>query len=79
MVNHEEGTDTLTDADTGDLLEFRRKFNSYHDFNPYLSGSWALERAADKSAHFNMRWSPGQFDLFQDNRVTVTGQPPRDD
>ena len=79
VLNHEEGTDTLTDADTGELLEFRRKFNSYHDFNPYLSGSWTFERAADKSAHVNARWSPGQFDLFQDNRVTVTGEPPRDD
>ena len=79
VLNHEEGTDTLTDPDTGNLLEFRRKFNSYHDFNPYLSGSWALERAADKSMHVNARWSPGQFDLFQDNRVTITGLPPRDD
>ena len=46
-VNHEEGTDTRIDNSNGDLLELRRKFNSYHDFNPYISGSWALERAAD--------------------------------
>ena len=26
-------------------MEFRRKFNSYEYFNPYLSGSWALEQA----------------------------------
>jgi hypothetical protein len=78
-VNHEEGTDTRTVVSTGDVFERRRKFNSYHDFNPYISGSWALERAADKSIHVNARWSPGQFDLFQSNRVTVTGNPPRED
>jgi hypothetical protein len=78
-LSHEEGTDTITDPVTGNLLEFRRKFNSYHDFNPYLSASWALERAADKAIRVNARWSPGQFDLEQKNRVTVTGDPPRDD
>jgi hypothetical protein len=78
-VNHEEGTDTLKDASNGELLQFRRKFNSYHDFNPYISGSWALERAADKAIHVNARWSPGQFDLYQRNRVSVPGQDPRDD
>ncbi len=78
-VNHEEGTDTITDPVTGELFQFRRKFNSYHDFNPFVSGSWAVERAADKAFHVNARWSPGQFDLFQRNRVTVTGEAPRDD
>ncbi len=83
FVNHEEGTDTIIDltppAVSGDLLEFRRKFNSYHDFNPYVSGSWALERAQDKAIRLNARWSPGQFDLVQRNRVTRTGFAPRDD
>src|SRR4029453_10904499 len=78
-VNHEEGTDTITDPVTGKLFQFRHKFNSYHDFNPFVSGSWAVERAADKAFHVNARWSPGQFDLFQRNRVTVTGEAPRDD
>jgi len=79
VLNHEEGTDTITDPDSDELLEHRRKFNSYHDFNPYLSASWALERAPDKAIRINGRWSPGQFDLEQRNRVTVTGEPPRDD
>ena len=79
ILNHEEGTDTITDPATEELLEHRRKFNSYHDFNPYLSGSWALERAADKSLRLNARWSPGQFDLFQDNRVSRPGEPAHDD
>jgi hypothetical protein len=79
FLNHEEGTDTLTDIPTGDLLEFRRKFNSYHDFNPYLSASWALEQAADKAIRLNVRWSPGQFDLFQRNRVSPADGPEHDD
>jgi hypothetical protein len=78
-LNHEEGTDTIFNPATGDLLEFRRKFNSYHDFNPFISGSWSLERAADNAIRLNARWSPGQFDLQQWNRVTVTGEAPRDD
>lgn len=78
-LQHEEGTDTLTDPATGEIFEFRRKFNNYHDFYPYVSGSWALEQAQDKAIRLNARWSPGQFDLLQDNRVTVTGEAPRDD
>ena len=82
-LNHEEGTDTIIDLTpplaTGELLEFRRKMNSYHDFNPFLSGSWSLEKAADNAIRLNARWSPGQFDLQQWNRVTVTGEAPRDD
>ena len=79
VLNHEEGTDTLTDTATGEIVEHRRKFNSYRDFNPYLSGSWALERAQDNAIRVNARWSPGQFDLEQRNRVTPTGDIQRDD
>jgi hypothetical protein len=79
FLNHEEGTDTFVDIPTGELLEFRRKFNSYHDFNPYLSASWALEQASDKAIRLNARWSPGQFDLTQRNRVTPTGGVEHDD
>ncbi len=82
-VNHEEGTDTVTDITpplaTGELIEFRRKFNSYKDFEPYIAASWALERAQDNAIRLNGRWSPDQFDLMQRNRVTVPGNPPRDD
>src|SRR5690606_23161852 len=48
-LNHEEGTDTITDTASGELLEFRRKFNSYEDFFPYVSGSWALEESQDRA------------------------------
>lgn len=78
-LNHEEGTDTLTFVPGGELLEFRRKINSYEDFNPYISGGWSLERANDNALRVNARWSPGQFDLFQDNRVFPADGAPRDD
>jgi hypothetical protein len=79
VLNHEEGTDTLTDLATGAPVEFRRKFNSYHDINPSVSASWAFERAADKAIRVNARWSAGRFDLDQENRVTPQGGAPRDD
>ena len=91
-LNKEEGTDTVLCAASridqptcfpgmadGGLVESRRKFNSYQDFNPYLSASWALERAADKAIRVNARWSPGQFDLVQRNRVTPFDGPQHDD
>lgn len=78
-LNNEEGTDTLIEVPSGEIFEFRRKFNAYEDFNPYISGSWALERASDKAIRVNARWSPGQFDLVQANRVFPTGAAPHDD
>ena len=75
----EEGTDVRTRGDTGQQLEYRRKFNSYSDFNPYVSGSWALERAEDNAFRANVRWSPGQFDLQQRNHVIPATGPERDD
>jgi hypothetical protein len=77
--NYEEGTDTLTDPATGQTVEFRRKFNNYLDHNPYVSGSWALERASDKAIRVNARYSPGGFDLTQRNRVFPDGEAPHDD
>ncbi|QDP18613.1 outer membrane beta-barrel protein [Sphingomonas xanthus] len=78
-LNREEGTDTLTDPATGELLEFRRKHNSYKDFNPYVSASWALERANDNAIRLNGRWSPGSFYLTQRNHVVPATGPERDD
>jgi hypothetical protein len=79
VLNLEEGTDTLTDPDTGDLIEFRRKHNSYRDFNPYVSASWGLEKSSSNAMHLNGRWQPGLFHLTQTNHVTPTGFPERDD
>jgi hypothetical protein len=75
----EEGSDRLVDPETGDELEYRRKFNSIEDFNPSLSGSWALERAKDEAVRVNARYAFGRFNLEQKNRVTPTGKPQRDD
>lgn len=77
--NFEEGGDTLTAFPTGDLIEYRRKFNSYSDADPYVSGSWALEETADRAIRVNLRWEPGTFDLEQDNRVFPENGTQRDD
>ncbi len=79
VLNLEEGTDTLTNPDTGDLIEFRRKHNKYRDFNPYVSASWGIERSSSNAMHLNGRWQPGKFYLTQTNHVTPTGLPERDD
>src|ERR1043165_7354286 len=75
----EEGTDDLTDLATGQLVEHRRKHNSYFNKDPFIAGSWALERGPDKAVRLNARWPPSSFDLFPSNRVTPTGAPVHDD
>ena len=74
----EEGTDALIDTETGEQVEFRRKYNSYFNRDPYLAGSWALERGSDNAYRLNARWQPSRFDLTQRNRVT-TADGQRDD
>ena len=76
---YEEGTDTLTDPAGGDLIEFRRKINTYYDKQPFLSGSWALERASNNAIRANARWSPATFYLTQSNDVSPVGDDPRHD
>jgi hypothetical protein len=66
---YEEGTDTLTDIRTGDLVEFRRKHNVYFNRDPFVSGAYALERGPDDAYRINARWQPSRFDLYQRNRV----------
>jgi hypothetical protein len=75
----EEGTDRVTDVATGELVEFRRKHNVYFNRDPFLAGSWALERGSDKAIRLNARWQPSSFDLFQRNRVTPSDDPQHDD
>ena len=75
----EEGFDRVTDFATGDLVEFRDKFNHIHPHDPSISGSWALEKADDKSAHVNARFAPSTFFLLQDNHVTPSEGDERDD
>jgi len=75
----EEGTDTLTDAATGEGVEFRRKHNVYANKNPSLAGAYALERGADDAYRVNFRWQPSRFDLFQRNIVTPSDAPQHED
>jgi hypothetical protein len=75
----EEGTDTLTDPATGELVQFRRKHNSYFNKDPFLSAAWALEHGSDDAIRLNARWQPSSFDLFQRNRVSPSDAPQHDD
>lgn len=65
----EEGTDTLVDTATGDLVEFRRKHNVYENRDPFIAGAYALERGSDDAYRVNLRWQPSRFDLYQNNLV----------
>jgi len=75
----EEGTDTLTDTATGDLVEFRRKHNVYANKNPSLAAAYSLEHGSNDAYHLNIRWQPSRFDLTQRNRVTPFDAPQHDD
>ncbi|HET7710026.1 MAG TPA: hypothetical protein VFK50_10950 [Sphingomicrobium sp.] len=75
----EEGTDTITASPSGAPIEYRRKYNTYFNKDPYVSASWALERAQDNAWRANFRWGPSRFDLWQYNRVTSAGGAPHDD
>ena len=75
----DEGTDTITDLDGGELIEKRRKANRYRPRSPYISASWALEQASDRSVHLNGRFSRFTEDFEQVNKVYPVGDPARDD
>lgn len=75
----DEGTDTITEFASGDLIEKRRKANRYSPSSPYISGSWALEQTPDRSAHLNGRFSRFTEDFEQVNKVYPVGDDPRDD
>lgn len=75
----EEGTDDLTDLATGQLVEHRRKHNSYFNKDPFLAAAWANENGSSKAIHLNARWQPSSFDLFQSNLVTPGTGAPHDD
>ena len=66
----EEGTDTIIAYSSGAPILHRRKHNAYFNKDPYVSASWALERAQDDAYRANIRWGPSKFDLLQENRVT---------
>jgi len=76
---HEEGTDTITTIPDDELVEFRRKFNDYHDYYPYASAAWAFDGGPNKAINANIRRSGGRFKLHQDNNVFPVGEEERDD
>lgn len=75
----DEGTDRITDPNSGELFEKRRKANRYRPRAPYISGSWALEEAPDRAIHLNARFSRFTEDFEQVNKVYPVGEPERDD
>lgn len=75
----EEGADVLTDVPTGELLEFRRKFNKIFNYSPFVSGSWSLEKDSTDSEHFNARYHFDHFILRQFNHVIPSDAPVHDD
>ena len=75
----EEGTDTLTDTATGNLVEFRRKHNMYYNRDLFFAGAYALEHGSNDAYRINARWQPSKFDLVQTNRVSPTGGTQHDD
>ena len=75
----DEGTDTLTDPVTGELVEFRRKRNHYRPRSPYVSASYSLESAPDKAIHLNARFQRDVEDFIQTNRVFPADGLNRDD
>ena len=76
---YEEGTDTLVDMSTGDLVQFRRKHNVYANKNPFVAAAYGLEHGANDAYHLNIRWQPSKFDLFQKNIVTPSDDPQHED
>jgi hypothetical protein len=75
----DEGTDKLTDPATGELFEKRRKHNHYRPRSPFISGSYALEQAPDKSLHLNARFERDTEHFDQVNLDYPVGDLARND
>lgn len=75
----EEGSDSLYDFATGELLEYRRKINTIKPRDPFISGSWGLEKGDNHAVHLNARWAPSTFKLRQTSQVTQADGSQRDD
>jgi hypothetical protein len=76
---YEEGFDRVTSEPDGQLVEFRSKYNSIHPHDPYVSGSWAMEKSNNDSFHLNARYQPSTFFLRQKNHVEPTDEDAHDD
>ena len=75
----EKGTDVVTDAPTGNLIEFRQKVNKTFEYSPFISGSWSFEKSPTDSAHLNLRYHYDHFILHQFNHVIPADDSVHDD
>jgi hypothetical protein len=75
----EEGYDTLKALPSSQLLEYRRKINYTSDPNGFVSGSWAYDGGANRTAHLNARAALDLFAITQANTVIPTGGTVRND
>ena len=75
----EEGSDTLTDLASGQVVEFRRKRNGITGPNGYLSASWAHDAGTNRTAHLNGRFALSRFTVRQVSAVFPLDGPVRDD
>lgn len=75
----EEGFDRVSLLPGGVLKELREKVNRISDRTVYLSGAWAHDDGANRTAHLNFRVSQNWFDLKQTNDVFPAGGTVRDD
>jgi len=75
----EEGFDRVETLPGHDLVEFRRKVNTYANRTAFVSGAWEHNGGDNRTAHLNFRVSQNWFDLKQTNDVFPTGGRVRDD
>lgn len=75
----EEGFDRVTDAVTGEQVEFDRKVNYIRNYSPSISASWSLDKGPTESADLNVRYHFDHFILHQRSHVIPTGALERDD
>jgi len=78
-MRSEDGFDRLTALPSGALVEFRHKRS--RNTEPFTVGAvgWALEEAADRSAHINAKVSFDKWTLHDDSDVFRGGAEVRDE
>lgn len=75
----DEGPDVITLLPGGALRERRDKVNRIKEPSASLSGSWAYDDGASRTAHLNTRFSRTRFALDQTNSVFPVAAPARND
>ncbi|TZG27788.1 hypothetical protein FYJ91_09495 [Sphingomonas montanisoli] len=78
-VYTEEGFDRITTLPSGALREFRDKVNVTTEPTYTVSGSWAHDGGANRTAHINARLAQANFKLDQRNDVFPATGPARND